>query len=144
MICPDINLLLYAVNEDTPQHCEAKRWWTSVLSSAEPVGLSHVVVLGFIRLSTNRKVFSIPLTMEQATDMVDSWLQQPNVEIISPSESHWQILKAMLKEGNIGSSLTTDAHIAALASEYGMIIYSNDVDFARFPNIKMINPLASK
>ena len=50
----------------------------------------------------------------------------------------------MLKRGAIGSSLTTDAHIAALASEYGMVVYSNDADFTRFPNIKVINPLVSK
>lgn len=144
MICPDINLLLYSVNEATPQHCEAKAWWESTLSDTEPVGLSHVVVLGFIRLSTNRKVFPNPLTMDQAIDIVDSWLGQPNVEMISPSESHWQTLKDMLKRGTIGSSLTTDAHIAALASEYGMVVYSNDADFTRFPNIKVINPLVSK
>lgn len=82
--------------------------------------------------------------MDQAIDIVNSWLGQPNVQMVSPSESHWQALKEMLKSGVIGSSLTTDAHIAALASEYGMVVYSNDADFARFPNIKAINPLLSK
>ncbi len=50
----------------------------------------------------------------------------------------------MLKSGVIGSNLTPDAHIAALASQYGMVVYSNDADFTRFPNIKVINPLLSK
>lgn len=34
-----------------------------------------------------------------------------------------------------------DAHIAALASEYGMMVYSKDTDFVRFPGVKVINPL---
>lgn len=144
MICPDVNLLLYAVSDIFPQHTKAKAWWESVLSGSVPVGLPHVVILAFLRIGTNRRTFSTPMTMDQAIEFVDAWLAQPNVQIVAPSGSHWEILKDMLKEGNIGSNLTTDAHIAALASEYGMVVYSNDADFARFPNIKTINPLEEK
>ena len=48
----------------------------------------------------------------------------------------------MLVSGSVGGNLTTDAHIAAVASENGLVIYSNDTDFARFLNIKVVNPLS--
>ena len=142
MICPDVNLLLYAHNADFSEHQRAKAWLEKSLSGAEPVGLCHVVVLGFIRLATNRKIFPNPLTLEQSVALVDSWLAQPNVHLAPPSDSHWDVLKRMLAAGRVGSNLTTDAHIAAVASEYGMVIHSNDADFARFPGVSVVNPLA--
>ena len=141
MICPDVNLLLYAVNDLYPQHAKAKCWWDSALSGAEPVGLGHVVVLGFVRISTNKKIFDRPLTILEATTEIDSWLKQPCVEWINPSSFHWDTYKAMLLNGKAGSNLTTDAHIATLASEVGATVYSNDTNFDRFPGLKVVNPL---
>lgn len=141
MICPDINLLLYAIFSTYPQHQKAKEWWDGVLSSSQLVGIGHVVVLGFIRVSTNPRVFTVPLTVAQAVQVVDGWLAQPNVELIVPAGTHWENLREMLLSGNAGGNLTTDAHIAALAADYGLIIYSNDTDFARFPNVKCVNPV---
>ena len=140
MICPDVNLLPYATFTNFPQHERAKQWWNGALSSPKPVGIGHVIILGFVRLSTSAKVFSTPLTVEQAIEVVDGWLSQPNVQMIAPSESHWENLKAMLRSSHAGSNLTTDAHIAALAADYGLVIHSNDADFSRFPNIKCVNP----
>jgi hypothetical protein len=142
VICPDINLLLYAINESFPQHRVAKAWWDSVLSGAEAVGLGHVVLLGFLRLATHRRVFVEPLTMGQAIEVVDGWLAQPNVRLLPPAETHWDVWRGMLQAGAPGASLVTDAHIAALAAEYGMVLYSNDADFARFPGVRVVNPLA--
>jgi len=142
VICPDINLLLYATFTAYPEHARAKAWWDGVLSSSQQVRLGHVVVLGFIRISTHRRVLTVPLTTAQAILVVDGWLQQPNVEIIAPANAHWDNLKAMLLQGNAGGNLTTDAHIAALAADYGLVVHSNDTDFARFPNVKVVNPLA--
>ena len=141
MICPDVNLLLYAVFSTYPQHPKAKAWWDGVLSSPQPISIGHVVVLGFIRVSTSPRVFSRPLTIEKAVEVVDGWLSQPNVELIAPAENHWDNLKTMLASGNAGGNLTTDAHIAALAADFGLVIYSNDADFARFPGIKCVNPV---
>lgn len=141
MICPDINLLLYAIFSTYPEHAKAKSWWDGILSSSQPVRIGHVVILGFLRISTNRRVFTTPLTATQAIQVVDGWLRQPNVELIAPADAHWDNLKTMISKGNAGSDLTTDAHIAALAADYGLIVHSNDTDFARFPNIKVVNPL---
>ncbi len=141
MTCPDVNLLLYATFTSYSQHAAAKEWWDGVLSSTRPVRLGHVVILGFIRLSTHSRVFRSPLTLEQALNVVDGWLAQPNVEMISPANTHWDNLKIMLTAGATGGNLTTDAHIAALAADFGLVIYSNDTDFSRFPHVKVINPV---
>jgi len=141
MVCPDVNLLLYATFSSYPQHGKAKEWWESVLSGNQTVNLGHVVLLGFLRISTHPRVFEVPLTLEEAIQVAESWLAQPNTRLISPGEGHWDSLKAMLRAGHAGGNLATDAHIAALASEFGLIVYSNDADFARFPGVKVINPM---
>ena len=141
MICPDLNLLLYASFRTFPLHQKAKAWWDHTLSTALPVSLGHVVIMGFIRVSTHARVFSPPLSLPQAIQVVDGWLAQPNVTLIAPAEGHWKNFKAMLSSGTVGGNLTTDAHIAALAADYGLVVHSNDTDFARFPNVKWVNPL---
>ena len=128
MICPDINLLLYAIFSSYREHAKAKVWWDGFLSGSQPVRIGHVVILGFLRISTNRRVFTTPLTSTKAIQVVDGWLRQPNVELIAPANAHWDNLKTMIFKGNAGSNLTTGVH-------------SNDTDFARFPNIKVVNPL---
>ena len=141
MICPDINLLLYASFNTFPDHDKAKAWWDDLLSGTAQVRIGHTVILGFIPIATNHKVFSTPITMDQAIDVVDGWLSQPHVELIPPAKTHWTNLKSMLESSNATSNLTTDAHIAALAADYGLTVYSNDTDFGRFSGIKVHNPL---
>jgi len=141
MICPDVNLLLYATFKVFPEHGRAKAWWDGVLSSAVPVRLGHVVILGFLRLASNPKVFAPPLDLRTAVAVVDSWLERPNVELLPPAPGHWENLKRMLLASQNGAQLATDAHIAALAADYGLVVHSNDADFARFPGIRCVNPL---
>jgi len=40
------------------------------------------------------------------------------------------------------SKLVSDAHLAALAIEHGLILCSTDGDFARFPGLRWENPIA--
>lgn len=44
--------------------------------------------------------------------------------------------------GNRGN-LITDAHLAALAMEYQGELHSNHADYARFPGLRWVNPIAS-
>ena len=82
--------------------------------------------------------------MEQAVAIIDSWLAQPNVSLLLPTELHWTFLKRALLQGKVSGDLVADAQIAATAFEYGGIVESNDRDFARFPGLRWENPLEAK
>jgi uncharacterized protein len=138
----DTNLLVYAHVPALPQHAAAKRWFEVALLEDEPVGLAWVSVLGFVRVVTNPRIFRVPLLVDRAVEVVDEWLQQQAVEIVLPTPRHWPTLRQMLSAGKAGGALTTDAHIAALALEHGATIYSTDRDFLKFPNARVVNPLA--
>lgn len=106
----------------------------------KPVYLSWIVILGFIRISTNPRLFNSPLTIDEATGYISSWLQLPPVRIITPCEGHWEIVEKLLKQAGTAGDLTTDAHLAALALEWDCTIYSTDTDFARFQGLKWKQP----
>lgn len=142
MILVDANLLLYAVNQDLPQHRAAREWLEATLSGHQPVGLPWVVVLAFLRLATSPRVFERPLGVGAATAYVDEWLALPIVTAVVPGEGHWPILRNLLADAGTGGNLTTDAHIAALALEHGCTVCSSDNDFKRFPGLRHVNPLA--
>jgi hypothetical protein len=51
-------------------------------------------------------------------------------------------LGRLLGEGAVRANLVPDAHLAALAIEHGLVLASTDGDFARFPGLRFVNPLA--
>ena len=141
MILPDVNLLVYAYNEDAPHHAAAKIWWEDCLSGSEPLALAWVVMLGFVRLMSNRRVLVRPMAAAEAVEHCRSWLLQPNVRILLPGPAHMDVLAGLLA-GHVGSNLVTDAHLAALAIEHQAELHSNDTDFARFSGLAWRNPVA--
>lgn len=140
MIIPDLNLLLYAYNVGARDHAAAKSWWQNLVQSGARVGIPWIVVLGFIRLSTTRGVFSTPAAPPDVLQRVEEWLAQPSVSIIHPGDHHLSILRATLA-ATAGGPLTTDAHLAALAIEHNAELHSNDADFSRFAGLRWRNPL---
>ena len=143
LILPDVNLLVYAVDESSAFHAAANAWLDDALSSTNLVGFCYPTILGFVRLATNRRVFSNPLSLEEAVNYVDRWLEQPNAGIVVPMSRHWPLVKELLSDAGTAGNLTTDAHIAALAMEHGYTVYSNDADFGRFRKVAWINPLST-
>jgi predicted nucleic acid-binding protein len=84
-----------------------------------------------------------PLSPERAIAFVDSWLAMPHVSLVLPGEQHWPILRNLLQVSGTSGNLTSDAHLAALAIEYGYTVFTADGDFRKFPGISVINPLVS-
>ena len=142
MIVVDVNLLIYAVNQDAPLHRQAKSWLEIVVAGTGTVGLSWTVVLAFLRLTTRAGLFQKPLPVETAFDLVDAWLRQPSVVVLEPTGRHLQTLRHLVSPLGTGGNLTSDAHLAALAIEHGAELCSTDSDFARFPGLRSRNPLA--
>ena len=141
MILVDANLLLYAEDSLSEQHEAARTWWDDQLSNASPVCLCWPVLKAFIRIGTNTRLHQNPLTLTEACDRVQSWLDQPCIRLVHPTDGHWALFQKMLKEGKASGNLVSDAHIAALAIEHNCVLQSTDNDFTRFQGLKWKNPL---
>ena len=142
MKLPDVNLLLYAVNSSDPLHRQSKKWLEKSLSESETFAFDWTVLLAFLRISTRLGIFSRPLKVQQAFDVIDEWLAQPSSVVIQPTPRHSAVLRDLLLPLSTAGNLTSDAHLAALAIEHGATLYSADNDFTRFSELQWVNPLA--
>ncbi|TPW14044.1 MAG: PilT domain-containing protein [bacterium] len=142
MILVDANLLIYAVNADSPHHKPARRWLEQALSGTEECGFAWIVLLAFLRITTRPGILSAPLKPERAVEYVDSWLQQPCARPVAPGPTHWSILRLILSATGTAGNLSSDAHLAALAIEHGATLCSTDNDFRRFSGLRHENPLS--
>lgn len=141
MILPDTNVLIYAHNTSSPEHEIVKQWWRNAVLGPEPVGIAWVVVLAFVRLLSNPRVVENPSSPEELLDVASELLDLPSVRVVSPGARHAGIMKRLFVETGATSRLTTDIHLAALASELDATLVSNDADFMRFTGIKLLNPI---
>ena len=138
----DVNLLLYAVDASSPRHADARVWLEACLSGVETFALPVSVLLAFVRLSTQARIFAKPFTLAEAFDLVEGWLAQPCATTIAPGDRHLALVRKLLQPLGAAGNLVSDAHLAALAIEHGAELCSVDTDFARFPRLRWSNPLA--
>ncbi|HPA10839.1 MAG TPA: PIN domain-containing protein, partial [Treponemataceae bacterium] len=91
----------------------------------------------FLRLTTNPRVFSRPLTVEAASEWLESLEAHPSVRMLNPGTAHRGFLRHLLLMLGTGANLVTDAHLAALALEHNAVLATGDRDFQRFPGLKL-------
>jgi uncharacterized protein len=135
MKLPDVNVLLFAVNEGCPEHDAARAWLESAFEEPRGVGFAWMALLGFVRLATRRGIFPKPLAVEDALLVVRTWIDEPRASVLHPTERHAPLLARLLIPAGTGGNLTTDAHLAAIAIEYGATLGSFDRDFERFSGL---------
>jgi uncharacterized protein len=138
----DVNLLLYAVDSSSPRHTAARQWLEAQLSGVETFAFPVSVLLAFVRLSTQARVFASPFSPSEAFDIVDGWLAQPCATTIAPGDRHVALVRELLEPLGAAGNLVSDAHLAALAIEHGAELCSADTDFGRFPRLRWSDPLA--
>jgi uncharacterized protein len=141
VIVLDANILLYAYDSNADKHVKARAWIERVFSDSSPVGLPWQTVTAFLRVVTNPTLPGQRFTPEEAAQIVNHWIDQPNVRLLGPGEDHWNLLRQMLVGGQARGPLVTDAALAAVTIEYGGVLHSTDRDFARFPGLRWTNPL---
>jgi toxin-antitoxin system PIN domain toxin len=138
----DANILLYAVDSSSPQNVKASAWLEEVLTGDRRVAIPWQTVGAFLRISTHPRVAAHPLSAADAWDYVASWLKAGPVWVPPATERTVSILGKLMRDHGLTGNLVTDAQLAALAIEHGLVLCSADTDFARFDSLSWRNPLA--
>lgn len=138
----DVNVLLSAANRRSEMHAACVHWLSVALNSTQSVGMPWHSLLGFLRISTNPKFTSSSLTMAQAWDVVESWLDHPAVWSPEPGPNHRHIFGDLIRHTPGTHKWVADTHLAALAIEHGLTLVSTDGDFTRFRGLNFLNPLS--
>lgn len=137
----DANILLYAVDSASPLHLRANTWLTRALNGPHRVAIPWASLIAFIRIATNPRASDHPLSSFEAIEIVRAWLDVDTVWIPQAGPRHAEIMLGLVEHGNLTGNLVSDAHLAALAIEHGLVMASNDSDFARFEGLRWENPL---
>ena len=142
MIAPDVNLLIYAYDSASEFHRPARTYWANTLSSLNPVGIPIHCVYGFLRIITHPALGPNRMPMPEALDIVDEWLQLPQVRLLLPGDRHWAMVKEIIASSRAVGPFVSDVAIAATVMEYGAVLHTNDRGFARIDGLRWHNPLA--
>ena len=144
MELPDINVLIYAHREDSPEHEKYAAWLDRLVNGAAPYALSSVTLGGFLRLVTNPRIFQPATPMDLALAFCHQLLARTNAAFLQPGARHWPIMVDLIEQSDCRGAMVSDAYLAALTIEHGCELITNDGDFARFPNLRWRHPLASQ
>lgn len=141
MILIDANILLFAYDETSPFHRPCREWLEREFAGVNQIALPWLTLWAFVRISTNHKLTRTPLDPRVAFELTRQWLSIPGVVVLQPGPRHGEILERLAVKHQAAGGLLTDAALAAIAIEHGATLASADQDFARFKELKWVNPL---
>jgi toxin-antitoxin system PIN domain toxin len=114
------------------------------LNDSQPIGIATPTIVAFLRRATDGRVFSSPLTIDDAISAIDALLAHGNVTVLGPGDRHFALFTRILRASRATRDLIPDAHLAAIALEHGGTIATNDRDFDRFAGVTVDYPLATE
>ena len=141
MIAVDTNILVYAHRFECDLHTAAFNELAALAEGRRQWAIPIFCVSEFVRVVTHRRVYSPPSTIAEAMGFVRKLLAAPTCRLALPGEGFIGELEHALREGKARGNLVYDAQIAALCREHGIgEILTNDLDFGRFQNLRMLRP----
>ena len=130
---PDVNVLVAAYRNDHPHHKVASDYLNKAVAACtngKSVKLMPMVVAGFLRLVTNRKIFVHPAPVHRAVEFVDALLAVPGVEMTHVG-NEWPTLRQLCLEEKLVANAIPDAWLAAAVIQLGEHLVTFDTDFKK-------------
>jgi uncharacterized protein len=140
MMLPDVNVLIYALQSDAPEHALCHGWLDSLVNGNETYGMSPHVLASVVRIVTHPRILVRPYRLEKVIAFANLLLDQPHCQSVQPGARHWRIFCDLCRGANATGNLVQDAWLAALAIESGCEWITMDRDFARFPGLRWRTP----
>lgn len=139
----DVNLLLYASDASSPFHERARGFLESCVQSTEPCFLPFLTLMSYLRIATHPRIFTEPLTPEQALSNVVQLSDLPQVRLVSEREGFLDFYDEITRESFVRANLVPDAHLAAILRQNGVstLYTNNEQDFARYAFLDVRNPV---
>ena len=99
--------------------------------------------MSYIRIATHSRIFSAPLSPDEALGNVGALIGLPHVRAVSELDGFLDAYKHVTGEAPVRGNLVPDAHLAAILFQHGVrTLYRNDRDFRRFQSLEVRDPFA--
>lgn len=129
---PDVNVLVAAFRSDHPHHGAARNWLAQArlacAAGQDSLRVLPMVIIGFLRLVTNSRIFAEPDSIEDALSFAQSLLATPGIEL-APCGAEWPLLREKLRERSLTGNKIPDAWIAACVEHLDEHLVTFDRDF---------------
>ncbi len=135
----DSNILIYAINADSPKNKKAQEFLKESLKDLE---IAHQNILETIRVLTHQK-FSKPMGINSALSAIQAISE--SCRIISPTLTTYYLWLELVGKYQLTGNRIFDAYLAATALSNGIdeVATDNVLDFKKFKGLKVINPFSS-
>ncbi|GAA4610274.1 type II toxin-antitoxin system VapC family toxin [Actinoallomurus liliacearum] len=137
----DVNVLVYAHRPDMADHERYRCWLFEMMDGPEPFAVSDLVLSGFVRVVTNRRIFKDPTPLTAALAAVSDLRSRSNCVPLVPGPRNWAIFAELCEKSGAKGNDVPDAYHAALAIEHGCEFITTDKGFSRFPGLRWRRPL---
>ena len=133
-------MVLAAHRDDHPDFESAREWLDRTLATGTPFAVIDLVAGAFLRVATNRRIFSIPTPAQEAFAYLKALRAQPAHVLLAPGPRHLEMLEQLCGSAEASGDLVADAQLAAIALEHACELISYDRDFARFSEVSWTRP----
>ncbi len=138
----DVNLLLYASDQGSPHYVPASRFLAECAAGQELCYLAWPTLMSYLRMTTHPRIFSQPLSPNEALKNIRGLLSLPHVRPLSEGEGFLDVYQVVVGTIPVRGNLVPDAHLAALLRQHDIkTLYSTDTDFRKFAWLHVRNPL---
>lgn len=143
MFVVDTNILVYAADEDAPEHKKCNELLAQWREHSSSWFLTWGICYEFLRVTTHRHVLRKPCSAGEAWAILEAFFASPGLELLIPTDRHAAVAAEVLQQvPSLAGNVIHDFHTAVLMREHGIkVIYTRDVDFHRFPFLEPIDPL---
>ena len=115
MRCVDANVLVYAHRADLPEHEDYRALLERLANDDEPLGVPDIALSGYVRVITNRRIFTEPTTPSNAWDSLEALIAAPATMRLRPGERHWALFRELAQDIDARGNDLLDAYLAAYA-----------------------------
>ncbi|MCY4041325.1 MAG: PIN domain-containing protein [Gammaproteobacteria bacterium] len=144
MIATDTNILVYAHRSDSEWHGQASACVQNLAQGRVTWALPWPCLHEFFSIVTHPRIFDPPTTTAEALTQIDAWLEAPSLALIGESQSHWGMLRTLLREAHVRGPMVHDARVAVICIAHGVTeLLSADRDLSRFTPLVVRNPLVN-
>jgi len=138
VILLDVNVLVALYHSDHPDHLAARGWWQETEEAGTPVTAPDLVWVGFLRVITNPKIASPPITPAEAWSFAEAFMKHGLYLTYAHQPSPLNEFAAVTVASRASGNLVTDAYIAACAKVLGAAVATFDRDFRRFDDLRLV------